>query len=185
MLSAKTTNTVNLKPLLNIDMAPVLNDGAEIVRKDIRERFSKSIDVDGAALRPLKPETIEEKKRLLGKALAKRQSRKPSATNIPRFEQYGFDIETAPEKPLVRFGNLAGNQMIQRATKAVQRAVIYISRSGANYKGTPADKIYGFHHEGAGNLPSRRPFGLSDDARKKIAEAFHARIRRIVFSLGK
>lgn len=173
MLTAKTTNTVNLKPLLNIDMSPVLNDGAEIVRKDIRERFAKSIDVDGAALAPLKPETIAQKRKLL------------SGKKNARLTQGGFDVATSPEKPLVRFGNLAGNQMIQRATKAVQRAVIYISRSGANYKGTPADKIYGYHDKGGGNLPSRRPFGLSNDAREKIAKAFHARIRRIVFSLGK
>lgn len=174
MLSIKQSSTVNLKPLMNIDMSPVLNDGAEIVRKDIRARFQKSIDIEGSALAALKPATIEQKKKALS-----------GKSKLPRFTQHGFDVATSPSKPLIRFGNLAGNQLIQKATKAIQRAVVYISTSGANYNGLAADELYGFHHEGAGNLPARQPFGLSDDSRKGIANVFHARIRRIVFSLGK
>jgi len=159
---------------MNIDLSPVLNDGAQIVRKDIRSRFQKSIDIEGNALAPLKAKTIEQKKKILS-----------SKKKLPRLNQQGFDVSTSPSKPLVRFGNLAGNQMIQRATKAVQRTIVYISNSGANYDGLAADELYGYHHEGAGNNPARAPFGLSDEARKRISAAYHARIKRIVLSLGK
>lgn len=159
MLSIKTTrNTVNLKPLLNIDLSPVLNDGIDIIGLDIQSNYDNSVDYQKKPLAPLKPTTIEQKKK----------------RGYPE-----------PEKPLKATGKLSRNQKKQRATKASQRAVIYISQSGRFYHGVPADKIYGYHDAGSGKLPQRQPWGISDQARKKIATVFHARIKRIVLNLGR
>ena len=158
MLQAKTHSTVNLKPLLNIDMSPVLNDGIDIIGLDIQSNYDNSTDYQKRPLAPLKPATIEYKKKR------------------------GY---AEPQKPLKATGKLSRNQKKERATKAKQRAVIYISQSGRFYHGTPADEIYGFHHEGSERLPQRQPWGISNQAREKIAKAFHLRIRRIVLNLGK
>jgi hypothetical protein len=158
-LSAKTTKSINLRPLKNVDMSPVLNSAAEIVRKNIRKRFKDGTDVNGSPLTPLKPKTIAAKKKA------------------------GY---ASPELPLTAKGNLAENQLIERATKSVQRAIVYISTSGKNYKGLQADILYGYHDSGAGNLPARKPFGIADNPdRKEIADYFHRFITRIVLGLGK
>ena len=159
MLSTKTTSTVNFKPLLNLDMSPVLNSAAEIVRKNIRKRFKDGADLQGSALTKLTTATIADKKRK------------------------GYK---SPPLPLTARGKLAMNQIIARATKAIQKAIVYINPSGANYNGTPADEIYGFHHEGMGYNPVRRTFGIADEPdRKEIADYYHRFIRRIVSNLGK
>lgn len=158
MLSVKQSSTVNLRPLMNIDMSPVLNSSAEIVRKNIRKRFKDGQDLEGGALEALQPETIMSKKRK------------------------GYKV---PALPLTARGKLANNQLIARATKSNQVAIVYINPSGANYDGTPADEIYGFHHNGEGDLPVRRTFGIADDPdRKEIADGYHRYIRRIVSNLG-
>lgn len=162
MLSTHTRSTVNLKPLLNIDLSPVLNDGIDIIGLDIQSNYDNSVDYQKKPLAPLKPATIEQKKKR------------------------GY---SEPEKPLKATGKLSRNQKKQRATKASQRAVIYISKSALNYggrkKGIQADKLYSYHDEGSGRLPSRQPWGISDQAREKIAKAYHTRIRRIVLNLGR
>lgn len=159
MLSVKTQSTLNLKPLLNLDLSPVLNSAAEIVRKNIRKRFDNADDLEGGKLEELQPETIMQKKK----------------------KGYPF-----PAKPLTGRGLLAKNQLIARATKNNQVAIVYIGSSGKNYKGTPADEIYSFHHMGEGDLPVRRTFGIADKPdREEIADYYHRWIRRKVMNLGK
>lgn len=159
MLSTKIRSTVNLRPLLNLDLSPVLNSAAEIVRKNIRKRFKDGTDLEGGALEALQPETIMSKKRK------------------------GYK---APALPLTARGKLANNQLIARASKSNQVAIVYINPSGANYSGTPADEIYGFHHDGEGDLPVRRTFGIADNPdRKEIADYYHRYVHRIVMNLGR
>jgi len=162
MLSTKTHSTVKLKPLLNIDLSPVLNDGIDIIGLDIQSNYDNSVSFDKKPLPALKPETIESKRKK------------------------GY---SEPEKPLKATGKLSRNQKKERATKAKQRAIIYISQSKQNYggrkKGVEADRLYGFHHKGSPPLKPRQPWGISNQAREKIAKAYHLRIRRIVLNLGK
>ena len=143
-------------------MSPVLNDGIDIIGLDIQSNYDNSTDYLKRPLPALAVETIAAKRK---------------------------KGHAEPEKPLKATGKLSRNQKKDRATKAKQRAVIYISQSNLNYgsrkKGVAADKLYDFHDKGEGRLPQRQPWGISNQAREKIATAFHRRVTRIVLNLGK
>ena len=139
---------------MDIDLSESINDSADIVINDIKERVGAKIDIAGNAFQDLDPKTIRQ------------NQLDPDA--VAQFADYPL-IRTGAMSGALGFG---GPYKSQEAKSSNQVAIV----SAPNTK-APYGK---FHQKGGKNLPQRKWFGISREAEKKILDLMKLKINRLI-----